>query len=1054
MSKAFSIEVNDKIKVKKLGYGTVIEVDYNKWKRFNINGKSMSFQGLAKVSFTSPRMEADFSLGWLMDNCEIVGKGRNDDSVSGNKQITGGRVPRDKRTADSIKKAMEKFQSFSMTPASLQEIENLFWFKINYAKGHKRLLRYNLLVQCDESDDELRFLQSMESCFNELDLLPKFANVTRMTSVLGRIYDDEEADDYIRKFSLLALYGFSNSESGRSLESWLKLKKLNERNPECVFIVTGSEGFMDFVKDNEDIFSGFFNHRIHLEESKTLSPVDVKLEVLHCLEEEKLKPSKKFIEEIEKYIESVYPTTELKGKEFVDNLLNNVLVNYYTKPTNNRTVTERCVPFYVTSKSYENIAIKLNELVGLKKVKEKFEELHTLSIDKEDRDKMQLHFAFMGNPGTGKTTVANLTAELLYSKGLVRKNKIVIATQTDIISEDIGESAQHMWEKIEEAKGGVLFIDEAYFLISKPRESGPQKESLDALMDAMERYAGDLTVIFAGNEKEINELLNSNPGLDSRIFYRFVFEDYTEEELMQIFLNLVKEKKLTLVEDTHDTLLKRISMAMYEGSAGNDGSRAYFGNARSMANLFQQVNAVRLKKKKDQNIITKEDILATMPVSQTEDIDQMIGMDTIKEELIAFEARVKYIKYLRDKNMSVPAPNLHMLFLGNPGTGKTTVAKRIADCLYQIGVLKSNNLVVAERKDLIAEYIGHTAPKTQKVIEKALNGVLFIDEAYSLVPEDSGNDFGAEAIATLITAMEDHKDSLVIIFAGYRKEMNRFLQSNPGISSRIGFKFVFPDYSTEELTEMFKRKLESSGFAVADEALEEVKKLMEYFSEIENFGNGRFVDRIIDSTISKRSLRTYGNKFNDIEKIDIPEIKDVARVLTEAFGIMPRTETSDTHKKRIAVHEIGHAIVSLTLHPERKIDSVSVDENAYSAGRVSITGYGDDAYTESFMKGELAILFGGRNAERIVFGEHSAGCRSDMASAKRIAKKMVLEFAVGEFGVTSSTDLLKEADKAATEVLLKYKDSILVIAEQILAEGSVTGEDFEKMLQNTDATKH
>ena len=1034
------IEVNDKVRHKKLGIGTVIKVDNTKGKRFNVDGRTAKFfKGIATVSFTSPRMEAVFPIDWLLDKCDIIPKGRNDDNVSCEKDI---------------EKIMERFNSFSLSTSSRQMIENLFRLKINYSIGHARPLRYNLLVQCNENEKAYYFIRTIQKSLKELKLLPGESKISREEDIdpVFRFNFDEDMDN----LSMIVLHdckaiekdsvAMSSSSERENLQKewkskqflWREIKKTADKYPECLFIVTGPKGFLDFVKENEDIFSDFLSYRIVLE-SRTLSEADIKDKVLACLAEEGLKTNKKFDAEIQKYIECVYPTAELQEEAFVDYLLNSILVNYYINP-NGRIVTEQCVPFYIKPKTYEEIAAKLDEMVGLNRVKEEFKKIHALSKNRRSKNRMRLNFSFVGNPGTGKTTVARLTAELLYSMGLRRKNKTVEVTRTDIISQYVGESAQRMREKIEEARGGVLFIDEAYFLAPEERKSTPEQKCLETLLTAMENYKDDLTVIFAGYEKEIDTLIKSNPGLKSRMYdHNFVFEDYTDDELMQIFQHLLKKDGLTLIEDAKDALLNRISAARADEN---------FGNARTVENLEQQIMAVLLKKPKDQDIVTKADILATMPPSRSVDLDQLIGLETVKKELAAFEKRVKYIKYLRDKNMSVPAPNLHMLFMGNPGTGKTMLAKKIADCLYQIGVLKGNNLVVAERKTLVSDHVGGTAIKTQEVIKKALNGVLFVDEAYSLAPEDPGRDFGSEAIETLITAMEDYKDRLVVIFAGYRREMNRFIQANAGISSRIGFKFYFPDYTPDELTEMFKRRLESSGFAIADNALDKVKKLMTYFSAQENFGNGRFVDRVIDSTINKRSLRSYGTKFNDIEECDIPEIEDVARVMTEVLGVRPNTEKSDLYKKRIAVHELGHAIVGFALQPERKIDSVSVNEDASSMGRVAINIRRDDAYTEFYMKCELAILFGGRNAERIVFGEHSTGCWEDMSRAKEMAEEMINEYAMGEFGITTAMDLLKEADKTATEVLLKHKEKIMNLVDILLNRKSVSGDEFGKLLQN------
>lgn len=182
-------------------------------------------------------------------------------------------------------------------------------------------------------------------------------------------------------------------------------------------------------------------------------------------------------------------------------------------------------------------------------------------------------------------------------------------------------------------------------------------------------------------------------------------------------------------------------------------------------------------------------------------------MENIKKEIIALGKYVQFRdKLSKNAKNSLPDMRLHMLFNGDAGTGKTTMARKVTEMLYNIGSIRINKLVEVERKDLVAEYIGQTAPKTEKIIESALGGVLFVDEAYSLTPKDNAKDFGQEAIATLIKAMEDHRDELVVIFAGYTKEMKEFVNSNSGIASRIGYTFEFENYKDEELYKIFEVK--------------------------------------------------------------------------------------------------------------------------------------------------------------------------------------------------------------------------------------------------------
>ena len=200
-----------------------------------------------------------------------------------------------------------------------------------------------------------------------------------------------------------------------------------------------------------------------------------------------------------------------------------------------------------------------------------------------------------------------------------------------------------------------------------------------------------------------------------------------------------------------------------------------------------------------------------------------------------------------------------MIFLGNPGTGKTTIARMIANILYNLKYIKENKLIEVSSKDLVAEYVGQTAPKVASVIEKSLNGVLFIDEAYTLA-SNSNNSYNDEAIATLIQAMENYRDKLVVIFAGYTKEMQDFLNSNSGITSRIGYTLEFEDYTTTELIQIFKNMAKKSGFKVEDNAVEYLKTIIDENRNMKNFGNARFIRNVYEKTVISHASRVKNKK--------------------------------------------------------------------------------------------------------------------------------------------------------------------------------------------------
>ena len=200
-----------------------------------------------------------------------------------------------------------------------------------------------------------------------------------------------------------------------------------------------------------------------------------------------------------------------------------------------------------------------------------------------------------------------------------------------------------------------------------------------------------------------------------------------------------------------------------------------------------------------------------------------------------------------------------MVFAGNPGTGKTTVARLVAEILYNIGYIRQNKLVEVSPKDLIGQYIGHTAPKTAAVCESAYDGVLFIDEAYELtVGSGAGNNnFRSECITELIKQMEDNRDRLVVIFAGYTKEMENFLESNAGFASRIGDIIEFEDYTTEQLTAMFKHLVYKNGLNITEKALDRVSMLIERARMQSNFGNGRYARNLYEKVIMEHAKNTF-----------------------------------------------------------------------------------------------------------------------------------------------------------------------------------------------------
>ena len=257
-----------------------------------------------------------------------------------------------------------------------------------------------------------------------------------------------------------------------------------------------------------------------------------------------------------------------------------------------------------------------------------------------------------------------------------------------------------------------------------------------------------------------------------------------------------------------------------------------------------------------------------------EQLDSLVGLETVKKEVKNLINLVKVRKLRKENDLPVPPMSFHMVFLGNPGTGKTTVARLVSGLYAAIGVLSKGQLVEVDRSGLVAGYVGQTALKTQEVIQSALGGVLFIDEAYSL-SSGGENDFGRESIETLLKAMEDHRDDLVVIVAGYTGPMEKFIHSNPGLESRFNRYFFFPDYDGNQLTEIFRIQCKKNSYTLTPEADEAALKMFTrlYEERDENFGNGRDVRNCFEDMVVRQS--------NRVAAMESPSKDDLITVLPE-----------------------------------------------------------------------------------------------------------------------------------------------------------------------------
>lgn len=270
--------------------------------------------------------------------------------------------------------------------------------------------------------------------------------------------------------------------------------------------------------------------------------------------------------------------------------------------------------------------------------------------------------------------------------------------------------------------------------------------------------------------------------------------------------------------------------------------------------------------------------LCAAETNPDEELRSLIGLEKVKKEIESLKNLLKVQELRKRQGLKNTSVSYHCVFTGNPGTGKTTVARIVAGIYKELGILKKGHLVETDRSGLVAEYVGQTAPKTNKIVDSALDGVLFIDEAYSLMGE--GNDFGSEAVATLLKRMEDERDRLVVILAGYTNEIKAFINSNPGLQSRFNRYIQFDDYSSEELVDIFKLNMRKSNYRIKRDAFE---KLQVFFSNAvenkdKNFGNGRFVRNTFERVVQNQADRLAHQSTITSDDLSIITLEDIVKL--------------------------------------------------------------------------------------------------------------------------------------------------------------------------------
>ncbi len=659
---------------------------------------------------------------------------------------------------------------------------------------------------------------------------------------------------------------------------------------------------------------------------------------------------------LEQTIEQGNKHTWKKGTYLIEIQFKKETIGFFSFEISDKTVYGSILSDACSTNTEDDAFAEMNNMTGLSSLKKQMENLRTRVLFAQKRKQKNLetpvpslHTVFMGNPGTGKTTVAKLYGKMLKELGLLSKGHVIFQKRSTLMGQNYASEQEKTLAAIEEAKGGILFIDEANILYKSDDSKDPGRNIIETILSELGGEKDkNWGLLLSGPTEEMTAFLSAHSGISSHfpLENRFVFEDYNVDELMNIAETFCGKNNYFLSSEAKTILRNKIQ---------NDYNKRdhSFGNGRYIINLLSneilQAMSSRIGKIKNPSLvqlmkIEKEDIPVITPAENPMlKLHSMIGLNNLKKELGKHLNMVKMMKKRNELGIISHLPPLHMAFLGNPGTGKTTVAELIGEIYTSMGILSTGRVITAERKDLIGRYIGDTEHKMSELLKKAKGNVLFIDEAYSLYDDNNKSDFGQRAMEALLTTLSKDYSDMIIIFAGYPEEMKKLFSSNPGLESRIPYTFYFNDYTLDELMEIGKKIAKEKKFRFTPTAWKALRDLVKRNMENRspNWGNARFISRLITNEI----IPAMGTR---IQALPAEKQNNVKVLTTICKSDIPSYDRqSDNEYPRIRFDEI--AIKKALKELDGMVGLEQVKKNVHDFVRVSrLLQKSNKIYSESF----------------------------------------------------------------------------------------------------------